>query len=50
MEAIIFTKTPWLILSDDKYSTVEDAWKLAIEAQEHQQALADAPAGTPSVG
>jgi len=49
MEAIIFTKNPWPILSDDKYSRVEEAWKLAIEAQDHQRALARAPGGTPSV-
>jgi len=49
MEAIIFTKTPWPILSDDKYLMVEEAWKLAIEAQDRQQALAGAPVGTPSV-
>jgi len=28
---------------------VEEAWKRAIEAQDHQQALARAPVGTPSV-
>jgi len=49
MEAIVFTKTPWPILSDDKYSMVEEAWKLAIEAQDRQRALAGAPVGTPSV-
>jgi len=49
MEAIVFTKTPWLILSDDKYSMVEETWKLAIEAQDRQRALAGAPAGTPLV-
>jgi len=48
-EAIVFTKTPWPILSEDKYSMVEEAWKLAIEAQDHQRALAGAPPGTPSV-
>ena len=49
MEAIVFTKTPWPILSDEKYSMVEEAWKLAIEAQDRQRALAGAPVGTPSV-
>jgi hypothetical protein len=49
MEAIVFTQTPWPILSDDKYSMVEEAWKLAIEAQDHQRALAGTPIGTPSV-
>jgi len=28
---------------------VDEAWKLAIEAQDRQWALADAPVGTPSV-
>jgi hypothetical protein len=49
MEAIVFTKTPWPILSHDKYSMVEEAWKLAIEAQDRQRALAGDPPGTPSV-
>ena len=49
MEAIIFRKNPWPIISDDKYSVVEEAWKLAIEAQDHQLALAGAPVGTPSI-
>jgi hypothetical protein len=49
MEAIVFTKTPWPILSNEKYSMVEEAWKLAIEAQDRQRALAGAPVGTPSV-
>jgi len=49
MEAIVFTKTPWPIISDEKYSMVDESWKLAIEAQDRQQALAGAPVGTPSV-
>jgi len=49
MEAIVFTKTPWLIISDEKYSMVDEAWKLAIEAQDHQRALAGAAVGAPSV-
>ena len=49
MEAIVFTKTPWPIISDEKYSMVDEAWNLAIEAQDHQQALAGAPVGIPSV-
>jgi len=49
MEAIVFTKTPWPIISNEKYSMVDDAWKLAIEAQDRQRALAGAPVGTPSV-
>jgi len=32
MEAILFTKTIWRILSDDKYWMVGEAWNLAIEA------------------
>jgi len=47
--AIVFTKTPWQILSDDKYSMVEEAWKLVIEAHDHHQALAGAPLNIPSV-
>ena len=49
MEAIVFTKTPWPIMSDEKYSIVDEAWQLAIEAQDRQRALAGAPVGTPSV-
>jgi len=49
MEAIVFTKTPWPISSDEKYSMGDEAWKLAIEAQDRQRALAGAPVGTPSV-
>jgi len=49
MEAIVFTKDPWPIFSDDKYSMVEEAWKLVIEAQDRQRALAGAPVGSPSV-
>jgi len=32
MEAIVFTMTPWPIISDEKYSMVDKAWKLAIQA------------------
>jgi hypothetical protein len=32
MEAIVFTKTPWPIISDEKYSMDDEDWKLAIEA------------------
>jgi len=49
MESIVSTKTPWETSSDDKYSMVEEAWKVAIQAEDGQQALAGAPAGTPSV-
>jgi len=34
MEAIVFTKAPWPISSNDKYSMVEEASKLAIEAHD----------------
>ena len=49
MEAIVFTKTPWPIISDEKYSMVDEAWQLAIEAQDRRRALAGAPVGAPSV-
>jgi len=49
VEAIVSTKNPWPIISDDKYSMIEEAWELAIEAQDCQRALAGAPVGTPSV-
>jgi len=49
MEAIVFTKTPWSIISHEKYSMVDKAWQLAIEAQDRQRALAGAPVGTPCV-
>jgi hypothetical protein len=49
VEAIVFTKTPWPIISDEKHSIVDEDWKLAIEAQDLQRALAGAPVGAPSV-
>jgi len=48
MQAIVFTKTPSPILSNDKRSMVEKAWNPANTAHDCQQALAGAPAGTPS--
>jgi hypothetical protein len=39
MEAILFTQTPWPIISDEKYSMVDKASQLAIEAQDRQWAL-----------
>jgi len=48
MEAIVFTKTPWPIISDGKYWMVHNASKLAIEAQDHQRALAGTAVDTPS--
>jgi hypothetical protein len=49
MEAIVFTKTTWPIISDEMYSMVDEAWKIAIEAQDRQRALAGASVGVPSV-
>jgi len=49
MQAIIFTKTPWSILSNEKYSIAEEAWKVAIEVKDCQWASASAPVGIPSV-
>jgi hypothetical protein len=49
MEEIVFTKTPWPIISDEKYWMVDEAWQLAIEAQDRQRALAGAPVGAPCV-
>jgi hypothetical protein len=49
MEAIVFTNTPWPILSNDKYLMVEEAWKFTIEAQDRLWALAGASVDTPSV-
>jgi len=46
MGAIVFTKTPWPIISDEKYSMVDEPWQLAIEAQDRQRASASAPVGT----
>ena len=50
MEFILLTKTPWPILPNDKYLMVEESWKLAIEAQDCQRALAGTPVCTPSGG
>jgi hypothetical protein len=38
MEAIVFTKTPWPIICDEMYSMADEAWQLAIEAQDRQRA------------
>jgi len=48
MQENVFTRIEWPILSDDKYSMYEAAWKLAIQAQDLQWALAGASVGTPS--
>jgi len=47
MEAIVVTKTLWWIISDEKYLMVDEAWILAVEAQDCQPASADAPGGGP---
>jgi hypothetical protein len=49
MQAILFTKTTRPIISDEKYSMIDEAWQLAIEAQDRQRALAGAPVCAPSV-
>ena len=49
MEAILFSMTPWTITSNEKYSMGDEAWQLAIEAQDRQLALAGASVGTPCV-
>jgi len=49
METIVFIKTPWPIISNEKYSMVDEASKLPIEAQDRQRALAGALIDTPSV-
>jgi hypothetical protein len=48
IEAIVFTRTLWPIISDEKYSMVDEARKQAIDVQDHQWALAASPVGTPS--
>jgi hypothetical protein len=49
MEEIVFTKTPWPIISDEKYSMVDKPWQLAIDAQDRQRALVVALVGAPSM-
>jgi len=49
MEPIVFTKTSCPIISDKKYSMVDEAWKLAIDAQDRQRTLAGTPVCTPSL-
>lgn len=45
-EAIQFMKTPWPILSEEKYLMDEESWEVAIEEQDCQQAIAGASVGT----
>jgi hypothetical protein len=49
MEAIVFTKTPRKIISNEMYSMVDEAWKLAIEAHDGQRVSAGALVGAPSM-
>jgi len=49
LKAKEFTKTLRAIISIDTYSIVDEAWKLAIEAQYHQRVLASPAAGAPLV-
>jgi len=49
MKAIVFTNTHWPISSNHMYTIVDEAWKLAIKAQNCQRALAGALVGTPSI-
>lgn len=49
MEAIVFTKSTQLIISDENYLMVDQASKLNIDTQNGQQALAGAHVGTTSV-
>jgi hypothetical protein len=49
MASIVFTKIVWPIISDEKYLMVDDACQLAIETQDHQQAVAGAPVDVSSV-
>jgi hypothetical protein len=49
MDAVVFTRTHWPIISDEKYSMVEEAWTHAIYAQDRQRAFASAPVGAPPV-
>ena len=49
VEAFVFTKTPLTIISEEKYSMVDEAWNLAIEAQDSHWEFAGAPVGEPSL-
>jgi len=48
MEAIVLRMPPWPMISDEKYSIVDKAWKLSIVTQDRQWALAGASVDTPS--
>jgi hypothetical protein len=47
MVAILFTKTPWPILSDEMSLIVQGDWTQAIKAQDCQRALVGAAVSTP---
>jgi hypothetical protein len=49
IEAMVFAKPPWPMISDERYSMVDEAWQLHIAAQYPQWAIACSPAGMPSV-
>lgn len=49
MEATVFTMNPSPILSNDMHWMVEEAWKQAVEYQDHQRALEGVPVDAPSV-
>jgi len=49
MEAVIFRKTPWPVLSDVNYLLIEEAWTIAIHTQDCQWSLAISPVGAQSV-
>jgi hypothetical protein len=48
-EVIVFTWAPWPITSDEKYSMVDEVWKLASDAHNCERASAGAPVCPPSV-
>jgi len=48
-ESIVISKTPWPLILDKKYLMVDEVWKLANEAYNHQWLLADAPVDAPSL-
>jgi len=49
MEPIVFTKTPWLHVANENHSMVDEAWRLPIDAHDHQRASGGAPVDSPSV-
>jgi hypothetical protein len=49
VKVIVFAKTLWPIVSDDKYSKIDKDLKLAIQARDCQHTLAGAAVGTATV-